>query len=275
MSFKLKLPPFENVAANQTAIVPRLPIGNMYNALIFELGGTVFTQAQVLAIRVIANGKTIWNVTGAHLDLINGYDRLTDTATFLAIWFSDPTVQNQVESQLGALDTSRQIAELALEVDIGAATAPTLVGRSIVSAPSRKDDKFAGFFKSLLKSVHAPAAAGEFDLPVALGSRAGGMIRRVHFMHANITHLSVKRDGVNLQDVITVAENNYMNEQRWRTAQAGHTAWDPISMAQLDDQVPTLRSGNGGPAPFEFPTTVSAADTITTYTEIVAPLVNV
>lgn len=273
--FKTKLPPFENVVASQTAVLPRLPRGMMYAGITFELGGT-FTQAQMSAIRLNVNGKTVVNIAGANLDTINGYDRLKDTATFLTYWFADPTVQDPTLSQLGCLDTSSGmgIEEFGIEVDIGAATSPTLKAFAYLLPPSPKGDKFAGFFKSVLKTVHAPGAAGQFNLPIALGSRAGGLIRRVHTFHANTTSLQVKRDGVNLQDDLTIAEIAYMNEQRWRTAQSGHCVWDPISQNWIEDLVPTLRS-DGQAATFEFLDTVSAADTVTAYTELLAPLANI
>lgn len=268
-----KLPPFENVIASGTAVLPRLPRGMMYQTIYFELGGT-FTQAQMSAIRINANGKTIVNITGTHLDTINNYDRLKDTSTFLAFHFGDPTLQDAVASQLGALDTSRGIEELGIEVDIGAATNPTLKAFADVLPPSPKGDSWAGFFKSVIKTVHAPAAAGDFALNVGLGSRAGGFIRRVHFFHTNMTYLQVKRDGVNLQDTISTAELAYMNEQRWRTAQSGLMVYDPIASQHMEGLVPTLRQDGNGAA-FEFVATTSASDTVTAYTELLAPLANI
>ena len=251
--FKLKLPPFENVVASQTAVLPRLPRGNMYAAVVFELGGGN-TQANMSAIRLNVNGKTVVNITGSHLDVHNGYDRLKDTATFLTYWFADPDVQDPVLSQLGALDTSRGVEEFGIEVDLGAGVAPTLKAFGIMLPPSPKGDAFAGVFKSTLKTVHAPAAAGQFNLPVAMGSRAGGF--------------------VNLMDDLTVAEIAYMNEQRWRTAAAGHVAFDPLSQLYSESLVPTLRS-DGNAASFEYLATLSGADTVTAYTEVLAPLANI
>src|SRR3990167_2878488 len=239
--FKLKLPPFENVVASQTAVLPRLPRGNMYDALVFELGGT-FTQAQCLAIRLLVNGKIIWNMTGTHLDLLNNYDQLQDTATFLTLPFADFAADGQVQSQIGSFDTSQGVEEFGIEVDIGAATLPTLKAFALVSPPSAKGDRFARAFKSVLKTVHAPGALGQFNLPVALGSRAGGFLRRTAFLHANMTSLAVKRDGVNIQDDLTLAELAYMNALSRRTTQTGLIMFDPLSAGALDDIVPTLRS---------------------------------
>lgn len=268
--YKLKLPPFQNVVASQTAVLPGLPRGNMYAAIVFELGGT-FTQAQMSHIRLNVNGKTVVNITGTHLDAINNYDGLNDTATFLTYWFADPTVQDPVMSQLGCLDTSRGVEEFGIEVELGAATNPTLKAFALVLPPSPKGDRFANMFKSVIKTVHAPGAAGQFNLEVGRGSKAGGFIRRNHFFHANVTSVAVKRDGVNLMDDLTIAEIEYMNEQKWRTGQSGHTCFDPLSQQWIEDMVPTLR-GDGNPAVFEHLVTVSGADTVTAYTELLASL---
>lgn len=269
--FKLKLPPFENVVASNTAVLPRLPRGNMFAGIGFVLGGGN-TQANMLAIRILVNGKIVWNISGTHLDTINNYDRLKDTATYLTAWFADPTIQNPIEAQLGALDTSRGVDELSMEVDLGAGVAPTLSAFCWALPPSPKGDRFAGIFKSMLRTVHAPAAAvSGANLQVALGSKAGGFLRRNHLFHANITRLAVKRDGVNLLDDQPLADINYANEARWRTAQAGHIAFDPISQQASEEMVPTLRR-EGSPAVFEHLVTTSAADTITAYTELLATL---
>jgi len=269
---KLKLPPFENVVASQTAVLPRLPRGNMYDALVFALGGGN-TQANMTAIRLLVNGKIVWNVTGAHLDTINNYDRLQDTATFLTIPFADFAADGQVQSQIGSFDTSSGVEEFGIEVDLGAGVAPTLQALGLVSPPSAKGDRFARAFKSVLKTVHAPSATGQFNLPVALGSRAGGFLRRSHFFHAGglMTSLAVKRDGVNLQDDITLAQLAYMNGLSRRTAQSNMMVFDPLSAGALDDMIPTLRS-DGNAANFEFLATVSNAETITAYSEIIATL---
>jgi hypothetical protein len=268
--FKLKLPPFENVAANQTAVLPRLPRGMQFNAIVLELGGT-FTQAQCSAIRLMVNGKLAWNVTGTHLDTINNYDKLKDTATFLSINFDDPTAPTQVQQQLSSLDTTAGIEELGLEIDIGGATNPTLKAFGHMSPPSAREDRFKGAFKSVLKMIHAPGAAAQFTVPVPLGSKGGGFLRRVHFFHANVTSLQVKRDSVSLLDDLTIAEIAYMNERSKRTAQSGHVAFDPISDGNLDDMIPTLRS-DGRQANFEFSPTVSGADTVTVYSEVVTTI---
>lgn len=272
--FKIKLNPFDNVVAGQTAVMARASkvLGQMVHAIFLELGGT-FTQAQCDNIRVIANGKNIVNVTGAHLDAMNNYDRLKDTATFLAIWFADPTCQDPVQAQLGSLDTSRGIDELSVEVDVNSgATGPTLKGFALAGPPSPKGDRFASAFKSINKSVFTAGAAAQYSLPTPLGSRGGAFLRRAFVHHTNLTRLNVKRGQVDLLEDLTVAEIAYMNEQRWRTAQSGLCVFDPISMENIAESVVPTLDEKGNRAAIDVLGTFSGADTATVYSELLAPI---
>src|SRR4030067_861306 len=78
-----------------------LPLGDMYHAIQLTYGGTVFDQGDMTGIRLIIDGKTVWNITGTHLDLLNNYRKLTDaSATKLTMWFADPTLNDQGHKQI-------------------------------------------------------------------------------------------------------------------------------------------------------------------------------
>ena len=267
------MPPFSNVTEGQTAVIPRLPLGDMYHALQLVYGGTVFDQGDATGIRVLIDGKTVWNITGTHLDLINNYRKLTDaSATKLTLWFADPTLNDQTQKQIGSIDTGAMgVREMSVEVDLSGTTAPTLKAYAITSPSNPKADRFANVFRSVLKTVHAPAAAGQFNLPVALGSRSGAFIAAVHFAHANITSLAVKRDGMNHYDDIINATIGQMNGQIKRAVQSGLVSFDPCALGDAEDMVSTVR-GDGTPANFEFLPTVSGSDTVTAYSEVITTL---
>lgn len=268
-----KLPPFSNVVEGQTAVIPRLPLGDMYHAIQLTYGGTVFAQNNLTGIRLIIDGKIAWNITGTHLDLINNYRKLTDvSATKLTLWFADPTLNDQTQKQIGSIDTAAMgVREMSIECDLSGTTAPTLRADAITSPSSPKSDRFAGVFRSMMKTVHAPAAAGQFNLPVALGSRAGAFISNVSFVHANITSLSVKRDGRNHYDDLTNAIIGQLNGQTKRAVQSGLVVFDPCALGDAEDMVSTVRE-DGTPANFEFLPTLSGADTVTAYSEIITTL---
>ena len=269
----VKMPSFSNVTEGQTAVIPRLPLGDMYHAIQLTYGGTVFDQGDMTGIRLIIDGKTVWNITGTHLDLLNNYRKLTDaSATKLTMWFADPTLNDQVQKQIGSIDTAAMgVREMSIECDLSGTTAPTLRADAIISPSSPKADRFAGVFRSMLKMTQTPAAAGQHDFPVALGSRSGAFISSVAFVHANITSLAVKRDGRNHYDDLTNAIIGQMNGQTKRAVQSGLVVFDPVALGDAEDMVSTVR-GDGTPANFEFLPTVSAADTVTIYSEIITTL---
>lgn len=269
-----KLPPFENVIAAGTAVLPRLPIGMMYNAITLKLGGTSLTKAMLTAIRLYLNGKMFWNVSGSEIDTINKFRSLTDNAAYLSLWFSNPRMQSNVERQIGAIDTSQGVDQFSMEVDITGATAPTLAAWARLSPPSPKGDRFARAIRSMLKITQTPGAAGEYSLPVPLGSRAGAFIQANYFFHANATKLQVLRDGLNLlqegETGLLNFEDGEIDEQR--TAQAGLVVYDPLHGSDAaEDMIPTVRR-DGTPAAFEYKLTLSAADTVKAVSDLITTI---
>lgn len=263
-----KLNPFSNVGANLTAVMPFISQGMTFERIMLKMGGTTFTEAHITAIRLTLGGKKIVEISGAHLKDINEYYKETAVTNYLNIWFADPNAQNMDDYLAGALDTSNQYSNFSMEVDIGAATAPTLEAWADLSAPIQKSAVYKNLFRTLIKTVHAPGAANEFSLPVAFGSAQGALIRGVHMFHTNVTKLQVKKDGFYLLEDAANALNQAYQNNYGRTTQAGLINWDPlVSNKSQFRLVPTLR-GDGRQANIELKATVSAADTITAYSDL-------
>ena len=267
---RYRLPPFQNVAANQTAVLPVIPQGPTFHQIILELGGT-FTKAHVTAIRVRLAGKLIVDVTGSHLDDMNEYMGETANANYLTIPFADPHARTIDGEEIGAIETQNAYTSFSMEVDIGGATSPTLKAYAVVSDQLKAIPEHRGLFRALLKAVQSPAASGDENLNVPLGSKAGTLIKRVHLFHANVTQLDVKRDGVFLQDNGETAIVQYDQNAVSRVTQSGHFVFDPLVRDNQSDAVPTARP-DGESASFEFIATVSGADTITMYSELYASI---
>lgn len=267
MAFIRKLPPFENVVANNTATMPRLPMGLTYHGIILKLGGT-FTKAQITAIRMRLDGKQFIDITGAHLDTIDQFDGRTPSATYLTIPFGEANARTIIGEGIGSIETALY-DRMELEVDIGAATAPTLNAWAIVGGP-KQNRKYARFIRAYLKTTHTPAAAGEFNLPIPLGSLVGAEIKRLHLFHANLTKLQVTRDGLWLLQEGETGLLDFTYGELNRVPQAGYAAWEPAYNDDQSNVVPTYRE-DGSPAPFEFKATVSAADTLIAYSDLYAP----
>ena len=267
MSLK-KLSPFSNVGANLTAVLPFITQGMTFERIMLKMGGTTFSETHISAIRVTLGGKKIVEISGAHLKDINEYYKETAVTNYLNIWFADPNAKNFDDYMAGALDTSNQYSNFSMEVDIGGATAPTLEAWADMSAPIQKGAVYKNMFRTLIKSIHAPSAANEFSLPVPLGSAQGSFIRGIHMFHTNVTKLQIVKDGFYLLEDAANALNQAHQNNFGRTTQAGLINWDPVATNFARHRVvPTLRA-DGRQATFEVKATVSAADTITAYSDL-------
>src|SRR5258706_4250912 len=267
----IKLQPFQNVAANQTAVLPEIPQVMIYEGILLQLGGT-FTKAQITGLRLWLGGKKIWEITGTHLDSLNQYYKRTAGATFLQMWFANPNAFDMASYMAGAIDTSVGYSNFWMEADIGGATGPTLAAYSLRSAPPDKDPAFPGMIRSILKSINAPASAAEFTIPVPMGGRGGALFRAVHYFHTNITKLQVLKDSFPLLQEGTNAVVQYYENELYRTTQAGLISWDPTQQNDDRDAVPTVKgvdsNGQNVLSTFEHKVTVSAADTLTIYPDL-------
>lgn len=271
MSIFHKLPPMQNVGANQTAIMPNPPLGMTYKALHFQLGGTAFTKAQMTNIRVRLQGKQIVDVTGANLDTMNQHMKRVANVAYQSLYFGDPNGKTFLGQMLGAIDTSRGVSTMEIEVDIGAATAPTLQVWAEFMPPKSIDDPNRDVIRALLKATHAISAAGEFSQPIPLGSVGGASIKRILAFHTNVTRLQVTKDGLWLLQEGEEALLDYLGDVLTRGNQAGLIVFDPTQNDYASDRVPVLRP-NGQPATFEFKYTTSAADTIVTYSDLLTTI---
>jgi len=263
-----KLPPFQNVGASQTAVMPFVISGMTVVGFLFKRGGTAFTAAHVSNVRCRLDGKQFADITGTHVDAVSAYERIGALANYMFLPFGDLNAKTQQGQLIGAIDTSIPgIKPMEMEVDIGAATAPTLEAWAILAPPKSNQDPNKFTIRAYLKAIHAPAAAGEFSQPIPLGSRRGALLHRLYSFHANVTKLQVSKDGLWLLQEGEEALLDYMHGLTSRTAQAGLLAYDPTFNDVQSDAIATLRP-NREPADFQFKFTVSAADTITTYSSL-------
>jgi hypothetical protein len=145
-----------------------MPRGMTYLSTIFKLGGT-FTKAQMTAIRQRINGKQHIDVTGAHLDAMNQHKKMTANAAYMSLNYAAREARTIKGVQIGAIDSSAGIDVMSMEVDIGAATSPTLEGWALLAPPKLIGDPNKLTIRAMLKSVHTPGSAGEHSLSVPTG----------------------------------------------------------------------------------------------------------
>lgn len=240
------LPQFVGVSAGGSPQIDRIPQGDTYLGILLELGGT-FTKAQIDNILLKLGGKTLIDMTGSDMDKINAFYKRTASAAYLPLWFADPNARTVQGSVLGAIDTSVGYSDFTLKVKINSgAVSPTLKAYAMITdpLPSGTDEEKRNkiMLRAYLSATQSPAASGDQDLAVPIGSVAGAFMRTLHIFHAQLTKLSVKKDGVFLHEDITIAPAQYLQNELNRTTQAGLFSYDPLAyFNNQSDTIPTVR----------------------------------
>lgn len=250
--------PFSNVVATGTAIAT-VTAGRTVEALTLELGGTTFTKAMITGVRVKVNGKPVVDASGTQLDAIAKFRGHAAVVTFLDILFSDLLGRNPIDQQAGALDTSKNVQNITVEVDIAGATAPTLkllLTESAAQSTSASQGPLSGLVAKLLRYPYAVATGGQISVPLPFGPQSGAIIKRAHISHANLTSLIVKQDGVSVFEG-TVAEIQYEQTKRApaRVPQAGFLTADFVLDNEISKALDTRDARS-----IEWLPTFSAAD---------------
>lgn len=250
--------PFFNVVASGVASL-ELPLGMTYNRIILKLGGTTFTKAMITRIVAKLNGKNFYDITGSRLDSINLYRGLAADASYLTIDFNEPFAKTVGGMGGGAIGTAAGVSSFTLEVTIAGATAPTLESYSMISEPQP-----LGLIMGLVHHPVTFSAGGKFPIVLPHGPRAGHLIKRVHFFHANMTVLEVKKNGLSIFEEMAIAINEFIQGEYERAPQAGLYVYDPIVTGDVKRVLATANA-----ASLQFNVTVSAADTVDTYAEYI------
>lgn len=171
---KLQLRNVQNVAASKTALID-LPIGPRYHYVVLEHGyasGTNTLAAgytNVAEVRIKVNGRVQRIFSGTQLrdlNILNGtaYDGLgvpnTAPGISVPLYFNEPWRKDVKDQDALAWATSRW-SSFQIEVDLGAASTPTLVASAVVDslqAPASGQ----GIVKVIRQSF--PAAGTSFDI---------------------------------------------------------------------------------------------------------------
>jgi len=265
--------PFSNVAANNPSTGNVSP-GKTVEAIRLALGGTAFTKAMISNYKMRANGKPIIDVaSGTDLEKINAYRGEPTDAAYLDVHFSDYSLNNEFDRHVGAFDTSLGIESITHEMDIGAATAPTL--KQILWESGAQKDRsgnaapFAPLIHKLLRYPFAQATAGQLPFTVPFGRQNGAIIKRVHIMHGgNMTAALVRENGLTLHES-TATENAAMLTKFKRTPQANMYTIDFVKDGDIRKALDTRDSNS-----LEWLFTFSAADSGRVYVEYLDVLGN-
>jgi hypothetical protein len=280
MQFIRHLEPFQNVGANQRAVLSsKLVLGNVIERVYLVLGGGVFTKALITAIRVRLNGKVVFgDVSGTNLDLVQRYTLLNNTAGFLTIDFTEPVARSIQGQLMGAYNTNAAgITDFTIEVDIGAATTPTLDAWVQLRAPASMapekgfDPNLAPVLRALIPTTIPVTAAGEIQADVNYGSGGSSLIKRLFIVSTVLTSFRVKRDSLDIFETVVPTLNTFIELDYGRVAQANVYVWDPLMDGNQSDAYPTRR-GDGAPSNFQWLFTASGAGSHLVLADVYATL---
>ena len=276
----LKVDPFENVAASALATAQFVPDRDLaVYAIILILGGTFTIDAHVTDVTIKSGGKQLLpKVTGARLDDLNNYDGIITDAAHLPFFFGDPTANTIRGQRLGSYDMTIYRRPLTIQVNIGAATNPTLDAYVLVHPPKLQlglgyDADEAQTHRALIESILQPSAAvTRKAFGLSLGSEAGALIRKIGFFHSNVDSIEVKKNGLAIFEDVVVALNDYVQDDIFaRSPLAGLYVFDPTVDGNQSEALTTVNA-DGSPANYQVLVTASGADTITTYADVYSKL---
>ena len=264
--------PFSNVVASGVATNQVTP-GRTLENLRLRLGGTTFTKAMISDIKLKANGKVIMEGTGTQLDALQAYRGRTQAATFLELSFSDYAMNNELDRNVGAFDTSIGISNITTEVTIAGATAPTLLPILIESGaqknPSGEMAPFAPLISKVLRYPFSQASGGRLAMTVPFGPQSGSIIKRLHVFHSGtMTGATVKEDGLVVHESAT-AENSQEQTMQGRVPQSNCYTIDFVVDGDIRKALDTRNSRS-----LEWLFDFSAAGSGTVYVEYLDPLGN-
>lgn len=266
--------PYSNVIAAGTATNSYTP-GRTLENFQMKLAGGAFTKAMITLFRMKANGKTIIEGSGTEIDKINAYRGAGLTnAAFLDIYFSDYSLNNELDRQVGSFDTSAGIANVTTEVTIAGATTPVLTP-IVVESAAQKNSKgealpFAGLISKVLRYPFSIANGGRLPVTVPFGPQNGAIIKRLHVSTNGgfMTGATVKQDGLVVHESIT-AENQFMQTRHGRVPQANWYTIDFVIDGDIKKALDT-RDARSLEWLFDF----SAADSGNVLVEYLDPLGN-
>lgn len=263
--------PFSNVVASGVATNQITP-GRTIENVRLRLGGT-FTKAMITDIKVKANGKVILEGTGSQIDALQAYRGRTQSASFLELSFSDYSMNNELDRNVGAFDTSLGISNITTEVTISGATSPTLTPILIESAaqkaPTGEMQPFAPLIAKVLRYPFSIANGGRLAMNVPFGPQSGSIIKRLHVFHTGtMTGATVKEDGLVVHESVT-AENQQEQTMQGRVPQTNCYTIDFCVDGDIRKALDT-RSSRSLEWLFDF----SAASNGTVYAEYLDPLGN-
>lgn len=262
---KIQLPAFVNVAANSVAsCVP--DIGPTFRRIYLQLGGGAFVYSDITRIVCKINQKIMYDITGAHLALINAYKGIPAETTFLTLDFTEIKALSQGGMYLGGIGTGEGVLNggFTIDVHIAGATTPTLAAVADVGPPTP-----LGSINALIPYTANFAVAGKFPVDLPHGAGAAMVLKRVAMFPSanNITFINVKKNGYEILEDMSTANFEHFQKEYGKVPQADLYVYDPVVNDDMS-QVVNLQDAKS----FRVFPTVDGAMSLVMYTDVITTI---
>lgn len=201
----VKLPSFSQFNAGATSTL-NLPLNITYDAILLKYRTGVPADIERLEVKV--NGNTIQEFVdgAADVDQLNTYYNRQQTSGETVLWFARPemkTLAEQRVTSLGLMSTNETpITSATINIDLR--SAGLTAGFDVEAWAIQSEPKPIGVITKI-KNHQINMGAGESDHQLITGN---ALMMAIHMKKptADITHVRLKADTVDLYDYITTAD---------------------------------------------------------------------
>jgi hypothetical protein len=269
-----KTPGWEGNVVGGNTVTLRLPMGltfhQVYTEYTFSDGCCALALADAVSeIRVIANGKPIWQIRASELDTLNQFDGRAAAAGILTVDFDRFNLRMRTAEEFTSLGTGLPpdadnpiaLTTLHIEMDMQAAVA----SGTLSSRVRQSDARHLGLFKKVRRFINTFSGAGDFDIG---DFPTGDLINRVAFFESanDIDILRLERDDFVMFNR-TKELNSRIQTDGVRTPQANLFVYDTTEDGNGTDQLVTR-----GVNDLRWFFTVDGAMTLTSVIEFIGAL---
>jgi len=242
-----RAPGWDGNIVGPNTVTLRLPIGltyhQVYTEYVFNAGALTLADA-IAEVRVVANGKPIWNIQADELDTYNKYNGRSAAGSaaggILVIDFDRFGLRMRSSEELtsmgsGMSDDPTPLTTLTIEFDLK----PAVVSGTLDSRLQQSASRFLGLFKKLRRYVNAFSGVGTFEID---DFPKGDLINAVFFGNDvnNIDRVRLERDDFVMFDR-TAALNSRIETDGVRAPQADLYVYDTTEKGNGVDQLLTRK----------------------------------
>jgi hypothetical protein len=275
-----RAPGWDGNIVGPNTVTLRLPIGLTYHQVYTEYtfnAGALALASAIGEIRVVANGKPIWNIQASELDTYNQFNGRSAAGTIaggvLIIDFDRFGLRMRSSEELTSLGSgdagdTTPLTTLTIEMDVLAAVA----SGTLASRLQQSESRILGLFKKVRRFINAFGGAGTFEID---DFPKGDLINAVFFLESanDIDRLRLERDDFVMFDR-TKELNSRVQTDGIRVPQTNLFVYDTTEKGNGIDQLLTRQPDGRLVNDLRWFLEIDGAMTITSLVEYLGALEN-